>query len=296
MSSTWKKFCRCGFDMYNTNQKTIWKLIGNEAIFNPLLTANILFKNSHNTSSLIINKAKHESVWCGSENKMFHILWAVKLCYLWRPWRAAAGWWGRAPAQPWGGSECWSRSAPSETSSRGQISDRDQQCSQPWWRKQPQIPSLLPGLEDTKQQTCTQEVTLTNIDWRGDDSLLWMPPHSSYLPPTETTQVKSGVHALTVANFGLNLKMCSMMWTLKNDTLPRRDRGFFFLVMTGTGVLIVCVANSNLYWHSSVAVWLALLPPSLLSPFFDHENIDIYSYFATAPLAFPANTTMTDWG
>lgn len=88
---------------------------------------------------------------CGPGKQAFHIFWAVQGCYLSRPWWAAAAWRGTAPVLPWGGSECWSRSAPSQMSSRGQTPDTAQQCSQPSGRTELQTLSLLPGLENNSK-------------------------------------------------------------------------------------------------------------------------------------------------
>lgn len=74
---------------------------------------------------------------------------AVQWCYLWRPWWATGALRGRGPVLPWGGSACWSRSAPSQISSRGRTPDTKHQCWRPWGRKELQILSLLPALEDT---------------------------------------------------------------------------------------------------------------------------------------------------
>lgn len=69
--------------------------------------------------------------------------------YLWRTWRAAAEWWGRAPVPPWAGTACWSRSAQSRASSRGQTPDTERRCTGPSERRELQKPSLLPQLRKT---------------------------------------------------------------------------------------------------------------------------------------------------
>lgn len=95
----------------------------------------------------------------------FYIFWALQWRYLSRPWWAAAVWWGRAPVLPSGENECWSRSAPSETSSRGRTPGTEPRCWQPSGRREPQIPSPLPGLGDTKQHRMTYTQVSNERDW-----------------------------------------------------------------------------------------------------------------------------------
>lgn len=161
--------------MNYTNQKAIWRLIRNSSCF--CFTANE-YNTSKTPTRQIINKVRHENVGKGS----VYIFWALQWCYLSRPWWAAAVWWGRAPVLPSGENECWSMNAPSETSSRGRTPGTERQCWQPSGKREPQIPSLLPGLEENK-------VAQNDIHTQGSNERDW---HFRFQLLVSTTSTQHG--------------------------------------------------------------------------------------------------------